>query len=72
MKEEGPAISSDLLLLDKSSGSWKILEVGEQAPSARFGHCSCTLPLLAMEGVLIFGGVDVDNDLGDLWLLTLT
>lgn len=43
--------------------------VFDGAITERFGHCACPVLLSGIQGMLLFGGVNTQQDLSDLWLI---
>jgi tRNA wybutosine-synthesizing protein 3 len=66
---EGQRLYNDLRLFDTKSSKWlNISPPGKSiAPSHRYGHSS----IILNDGLLIFGGIDKQKPLNDLWRFCL-
>jgi hypothetical protein len=70
--DQGPEVSKDLNILSLSTDmcapmSW--VKISTEGISGRFGHCSSTIKLSSCDAMLVFGGVNLDEDLCDLWIV---
>ena len=69
--QESSGISStcSIISVQPLEGNAWITTVSDGAITERFGHCACPVLLSGVQGVLLFGGVNTQQDLSDLWLI---
>ncbi|XP_065834621.1 rab9 effector protein with kelch motifs-like [Oscarella lobularis] len=67
MVDETEMAFNDVHRFDLDETTWTLVSTGDEVPEVRFGHAATCW----RNQMLVFGGMNNENDFADLWILTL-